>query len=130
MDIIYIILLENRVRFNINLPVFFSRFFELLFPKSRIKDERQRKKKNRTKKPSNTYNRYKKQVGILWNNQCGKCKSKENLQIHHLVTVNNGNLKLHPDCGALLCGNHHRQFHEIYGYNGFTPKDFWEFIEQ
>lgn len=131
MDIIYIILLENRVRFNINLPIFFSRFFELLFPKTRVKDER-RKKPRKPSKPTNEYAKYKRDILAIWGNKCVKCGlsgTEERLTIHHIHSFSKyPDLKLHADNGMPLCLDHHNEFHETYGFKDFSEEDIWDYL--
>lgn len=132
MDLIYVILLPNRVRFNINLPYFLSYFFELLFPKSRVKDKRNHKPRGFTK-PTSRYMKYKRDVLTIWGHECAKCGisgTDTRLTIHHLHSFSKyPDLKLHPDNGVPLCLEHHKEFHELYSYNNFKESDLWSYLE-
>lgn len=129
MDIVYIILLENRVRFNINLPVSFSRFFELLFPRTRVKDQRKRVRWDKTK-ATKPYQKFRNDTLNRWDCKCAKCGVEGvRLVVHHLIPYSrNKDLALDPDNARLFCYSCDKTFHSIYGGNTYTPEDFYEFI--
>jgi predicted restriction endonuclease len=64
-----------------------------------------------------------------YNYTCLKCKTKENLEVHHVYNVKDypelmGNLKN----GIVLCKKCHKEFHKIYGKRKNNPEQILEFL--
>lgn len=131
MNIVKIVLLDDRVKFNITLPVCLTSLFETLLTKNRLIDDRKQKPRNNTK-PSGEYAKYKRDVLCIWDNKCAKCGvsgAKERLTIHHLNSFYKyPDLKLHSDNGMPLCLEHHKEFHETYGFKDFSEEDIWDYL--
>lgn len=128
--IIHIILFEKRCRLSLEINPLFERFLTRIFPKSCIRD--QRKKKPRNSKKTNAYARYKQEVRNLYGNRCAKCGvsgEQVQLSVHHIHSFSKyPSLKLHSDNGVLLCEDHHREYHETYGFKEFSEEDLWKYL--
>lgn len=128
MNFLNIILLQNCCRISFNLPSFLSKFFNL-FPKTQ---DRRKRTNRRNLKPTKPYAKWKQDILKTYDYKCAKCGVKgKRLAIHHIRSFgDNPDLRLDSDNGAPLCLEHHKEFHEIYGFQDFTSENFFEYIEK
>jgi hypothetical protein len=77
------------------------------------------------------YSKWKNSVKKRDNFQCIKCKSKENLVVHHIESFAvNKELRLEVSNGSTLCNDCHIYFHKTYGYHSSNEAEFKKFLEE
>lgn len=131
MDFMQVFLYENTYKISFRCPLFFRRLINLI--PLRIKDQRLKKKRKKTKN-SSSYAKFCQDVYNIWDHKCAKCgisKDQTRLTTHHFLSfAREPDFRLDPDAAAPLCRECHSIFHKKFGYIGFTPADFFEFIRE
>lgn len=86
--------------------------------------QEQRERKRNTLEDRKWY----KEVLRVNDNECIKCKSDDNLHVHHIMPYSkNKNLRYNVDNGAIICGSCHKNFHKINGFE-YQLSDWYDFV--
>ena len=120
---------SQRIKLSIYFPINFEKFFR--FFHIEIRDNRRKKTKRSRARPTNRYQKFKRDVMEIGGYTCAKCgaKSEARLTAHHLKSfAKEPDWALDPDVSRVLCLDCHCLFHERYGYLDFTPENFFEFL--
>lgn len=76
------------------------------------------------------YIKWKIDVLEKYGRSCVICKSKDNVQAHHLYSFDrNENKRTDLNNGVALCKEHHTDFHKRYGFGNNTKEQFDEYLK-
>lgn len=76
------------------------------------------------------YRQWRKELVKKYNYSCQKCGRNDcKITVHHLESfLKNKELRTDINNGTVLCLDHHKQFHKIYGHTNTTKEQFEEFL--
>lgn len=127
-----VIIREHYAQFRVEVPLKYKPIIDMVI---KISDRISRcriSKKGRprtTYRPTKYYSQLKADVYAIHEKKCDKCSSTGKLTMHHLNSWSSEpDFRFDPDSVGVLCRTCHEEFHKKYGYIGFTPLDFIEFL--